>query len=217
MHGATATAMILSVLLIGGAREESSPGDESESTAIERSADAETVPEPIAAWQRLRQHARERERLAGLVLSPWRPMLLATLDGGSSVARREALAIIEDGGLLPLLNVEHIVHFARCASDPEARVRATATRLAMERWILTAPVQHPDAIEFALAMSHDPSPEVRRVAIWDGLAAVLKKNDEVVKRLMALRDATTDPEMRQRIHWGLRAHGDQVRMLRARE
>jgi len=177
------------------------------------SIDVVPLPDLVEIRESNRRRAREAERQSQTLFQGWGNLLMRVLDNGTSEERREALHIVEQGGLLSRLNSEHLVHFVRCASDSDSYVRATATRLAVQRWILAARVQHPEAIELALTMSHDASPEVATIAVCDGLAVVFVKSDDVLLRLMALEKQVTDTKLRRRIQWGLRTHNERVSEL----
>jgi len=64
-----------------------------------------------------------------------------------------------------------------------------------------------------LKLSRDPDRRVRYDAVYYGLSTVRNKEEKVVRRLVEMALESADPNLTQRVWWGLREDKDLTRQL----
>jgi len=156
--------------------------------------------------------ARNREQIEAAFGNEL-PAIRKSLLSGTSAERLKTLDLIFRNEILSIVPDSALAWFARCATDPEALVRAPVARMIGERWILTASNQDPVAVNLLLKLSEDASPAVRYNATYYGLAVVSPKDDALILRLMRVAGAEADSTLSKRVAWGLRAYRPRIRFL----
>jgi RNA polymerase sigma factor (sigma-70 family) len=136
------------------------------------------------------------------------PEIKQTLEQGTSPARRDTLRLIAREHLHLILDDSFLDAFKACAADKDASVRREVAVWVGLRWIWYAKTQNADAIDLELRLSNDEDRQVRVDAVYNGLSTVRDKREEVVRRLLTIALTDREPNMYQRIAWGLQSHRD---------
>jgi len=132
---------------------------------------------------------------------------------GSSTERLEMLKTILRERIALIMDDSFIAAFARCATDPQPKIRNQVAIIAGGRWVWEPDQQSPEAIELMLELSSDDDRQVRYNAVYYGLSTVRNKSDAVLKRLLELAFVDREPNLYHRIQWGLREDHDRVEKM----
>jgi RNA polymerase sigma-70 factor (ECF subfamily) len=136
------------------------------------------------------------------------PEIKKTLMGGNSFDRRETFRLIARERLDLIMDDSFVAAFRECADDKNPKVRSDVAVWVGLRWIWYARTQNPDAVDLELRLSNDADREVRYQAVYNGLSTTRYKREEVVRRLLTIALTDREPNMYQRIAWGLQTDRD---------
>ncbi len=124
--------------------------------------------------------------------------------------RRETLQTILSHRVALIMDDSFISEFSRCATDEDPEVRRLVATIAGSRWVWETPEQNPEAIELMLKLSQDQVRDVRYNAVYYGLSTVRNKSDAVIRRLLELAMEDREPNLFNRVEWGLREERERV-------
>lgn len=158
------------------------------------------------AADRAREHAELNFREA-------LPRMVDALEDGRSADRLLMLGLIEQEGVLQIMDETQIKSFAQCAEDPSPAVRRLVARMVGQRWIWSIPEPDPDAVALAMALSRDPDRDVRYDAVYFGLSTLPRKSERIVRRLLEIAFEDREPNLYGRIAWGMRTQRDFARAV----
>ena len=201
---------------IGDARDSAliylKPYHESTDRAVREKADVveRIMKRELKAFEWARENARARaEKDFGRAL----PRLLEVLAQGQSRDRLRTLDLIEREGVMLITDETHIAIFAQCAGDPDPEVRRKVARMAGQQWVWSAREPNPEAVELMLAMSRDEDRDTRYNAVYYGLSTIERKDERLVRRLLEIAFDDREPNLYNRIEWGLRTQRELSRAV----
>jgi C-terminal processing protease CtpA/Prc len=142
----------------------------------------------LDAYQWFTEEARKRARK---LFADRLPEVKQTLQAGGAQERLDTLEFIVRERLDLIMDDSFIAAFGACAGDKDVRVRREVAQVLGEYWIWRRDEQPAAAIKVMLQLARDADGNVRRDAVYYGLATVLPQSEEVVRAMVdcALRDA----------------------------
>src|SRR5262249_51158487 len=118
------------------------------------------------------------------------------------------LRLIASERLDLIMDDSFIAAFRACADDRDARVRGDVAVWVGLRWVWYAKTESAEAIDLELRLSNDKDREVRCQEVYNGLSTIRNKREEVVRRLLTVALSDREPNLYQRIAWGLQSDRD---------
>lgn len=155
--------------------------------------------------------AQERRRkFARISYGERLPEFGEVLRSGSSSERLSTLSLIVRDGIALIMDDTYFEDFSSCAGDLDPLVRRRVARVVGERWVSSSTESNYDAIALLMTLSEDVNRDVRYNAVYFGLSTVQEKESDIIHRLLEIAFNDREPNMYQRIIWGLR--GDRTRV-----
>lgn len=103
--------------------------------------------------------------------------------------------------------------FEACAKDTDMRVRRELARLVGGSMIWSAKKQSPMAVALLREMLRDSDRDVRYNAVYHGLSTVRNRSEEQVAELLELIRDDREPNLFQRVIWGLQDDKEKVKTV----
>lgn len=141
------------------------------------------------------------------------PRMAGELAAGDSEQRHQLLDRIAREELTLIMEEPFLQAFRACAQDADADVRRKVATMVGQRWIAAAREPAPRAVGLLLDLSLDVDRETRYNAVYHGLSAIRVKEKAVIRRLVEIAFEERDPELYQRIAWGLRGQRRETRAM----
>jgi hypothetical protein len=149
-------------------------------------------------WAAEQAKQRAQRKYAGEL-----PRIKRVLESGSSLQRREILALLAKEQISLIMDNSYLPAFESCAGDEDPQVRKYVATLVGQYWIWSAKTQAPQAIDLMRRLSKDTVRDVRYNAVYFGLSTVRDKDEKVIRRLLEMAFEDREPNLYRRIAWGL--------------
>ena len=189
------------------------PNLESETTAIREK--AEVCRKIFSGQWKAGDWAAQRAKVkAELEYGDQRDTMFATLTRGDSPSRLQLLRKMMRDRIPLILDDKFQAAFTAAVNDESPEVRDLAVILMGMRWNVT---DHPETLQTMMRASKDPNPQVRYNAVYYGLSNYRGDDDAVGERLVEMATNSRDPNLQQRIHWGLRTQLNRPDLLKQAE
>jgi len=101
---------------------------------------------------------------------------------GDSGTRMETLTLLQDKGVMAIIDESFLDAFEACVKDPDAQVRINAARMIGQKFIWGADPQNTHAIEMLIPLLGDQ--DVRGTAVYYGLSTVSKPGKELLTKTL---------------------------------